>query len=68
MFIRSGTNIVTIAGATVIAAVGGSLVLAKTSEGFRKFAENNVPGSSFLFNLILGSPVSTLPKFEPPSK
>ena len=58
----------TIGGAAILATVGGSVVLAKTSDGFRKFAENNIPGSSFLFNLLLGPSLPQLPKFEPPSK
>lgn len=67
-FVRSGASILTIGGAAVLATVGGSVVLAKTSDGFRKFAEQNIPGTSFLFSLLLGPPLPQLPKLEPPSK
>lgn len=65
---RSGPSILTIGGAALLATVGGSVVLAKTSDGFRKFAEKNIPGTSFLFNLLLGPQPSQLPKLEPPSR
>lgn len=65
---RSGSKIVTIGGAAIIATISGSVVLAKTSDGFRKFSEKNIPGTSFLFNLLLGPSISHLPKLEPPAK
>ncbi|XP_046460534.1 MICOS complex subunit MIC60-like [Daphnia pulex] len=64
----SGSKILTIGGAAILATVGGSVVLAKTSDGFRKFSEKNIPGTSFLFNLLLGPSVSHLPKLEHPVK
>lgn len=65
---RSGSSVLTIGAAALVAAVGGSVVLAKTNDGFRKFAENNVPGTPFLFNLLLGPPASQQPKFEAPPR
>uniref|UniRef100_A0A0P5SG84 MICOS complex subunit MIC60 n=1 Tax=Daphnia magna TaxID=35525 RepID=A0A0P5SG84_9CRUS len=62
----SGNKFLTIAGTAVLATVGGSVALAKTSDGFRKFSEKNIPGSSFLYNLLLGPPVSHIPVFTPP--
>jgi len=41
-------------GSAALALVGGSVLLAKTSDGFRKFSESNIPGSSFLYNMVLG--------------
>lgn len=64
--VRSGNKFLTIAGTAVLATVGGSVALAKTSDGFRKFSEKNIPGSSFLYNLLLGPPVSHIPVFTPP--
>lgn len=68
LFFRSGSKLLTIAGTAVLASVGGSVILAKTSDGFRKFSENNIPGSSFLYSLLLGPSVSHLPTFTPTVK
>ena len=48
--------------------IGGSIGLAKASDGFRKASENYIPGSAFLYNLVLGpqqQPIKVENKFEP---
>jgi hypothetical protein len=60
-----------VAGASVLGVIGGSVVLAKVSDGYRKMSESYIPGSAFLYNLILGpqqQPSKIEAKFEPKPK
>lgn len=64
---RSNSNFLTVAAASVLGVVGGSVVLAKVSDGYRKMSESYIPGSAFLYNLILGpqqQPIKIENKFE----
>lgn len=50
----------------MITVVGGSVVLAKVSDRFRKVAENYIPGSTELFKLLIGSSVPQITYTEKP--
>jgi len=68
---RSNSNFLTVAAASALGVVGGSVVLAKVSDGYRKMSESYIPGSAFLYNLILGpqqQPMKIENKFEPKPK
>jgi len=48
------TTLVTVGGAVLLTATGGSVLAAKTSDGYRNFSEKYIPGTTFLHNLLLG--------------
>ena len=47
----------------VLSVTGGSVLAAKTSDGYRNFSEQYIPGTASLHNLFLG-PKQT--KIDPP--
>jgi len=51
---KSKTSAVTIGGAVVLTLTGGSIIAAKTSDGYRNLSEKYIPGTTFLHNLLLG--------------
>ena len=51
---NSKTSAVTIGGAVVLTLTGGSIIAAKTSDGYRNLSEKYIPGTTFLHNLLLG--------------
>jgi len=59
---KTGT-LVTVGGAVVLSVTGGSVLAAKTSDGYRNFSEQYIPGTASLHNLFLG-PKQT--KIDPP--
>lgn len=55
MFLNSNTaTLVTVGGAVALSLTGGSVLAAKTSDGYRNFSEKYIPGTTFLHNIILG--------------
>lgn len=48
----------------MITVVGGSVVLAKVSDGFRRIAENSVPGAADLFKVLIGPNIPQITKVD----
>lgn len=48
-------------GAITVTFISGSILLAKSSDGFRNFSEKYIPGTSYLYKLILGPKVEKIP-------
>jgi hypothetical protein len=45
---------VSVGAAAGFSLVGGSIALAKSSEGYRNFSEKYIPGSSWVYKVVLG--------------
>ena len=54
-----------VGAAAGLSLVGGSIVLAKSSDGYRNFSEKYIPGSSWVYKVVLGPQAE---KFNLPDK